>query len=99
MKDLSKVRTIIEAVSSKTGISIADIVSESRKAHIVRARHMVMWICRWYTAATLQTIAYALNCKRHATAIHGATQIDNLCYTNRAFDADIRIFVKTINLA
>ena len=99
MKDLSKVRTIIEVVSAKTGVSIADIVSESRKAHIVRARHMVMWICRWYTAATLQTIAYALNCKRHATVIHGATQIDNMCYTNRTFDADIRKFVKTINLA
>jgi len=99
MKDLSKVHNIIEAVSAKTGISIADILSDSRKAHIVRARHMVMWICRWYTKATLQTIAYALSCKRHATVIHGATQIDNLCYTNRVFDAEIREFVKTINIA
>jgi chromosomal replication initiator protein len=94
MKDLNKISTIVKAVSALTKVSVSDILSQSREGRIVKARHIAMWVSRWYTEASLQTIASALNCKRHATVIHGATQIDNAISINKTFAAEIQQFAK-----
>ncbi|MGB2927514.1 MAG: chromosomal replication initiator protein DnaA [Desulfobacterales bacterium] len=50
-------------------ISIADIVSSSRKQSIVRPRQMAIYLSRRYTDSPLQTIGRSFN-RYHATALH-----------------------------
>lgn len=88
---------IISCVSQHTGVAIADILSGRRQAHLVRARHIVMWICRYYTAESLQSIASALHCRNHATVIHGVTQIDNAIYCQRTLGDSLHALAKSIN--
>lgn len=92
----TRIETIILQVSKHTGVSPADILSGRRQAHLVRARHIVMWICRYYTAESLQSIASALNCRNHATVIHGTTQIDNAIYCERALGDNLHALAKSI---
>lgn len=92
MKDISKIEKIVKAVSARTQVSVSDILSQSRESRIIKARHLSMWICRFYTKASLQTIANVHNCKRHATVINAAKQIDNQCYTDKSFKIEIHEF-------
>ena len=49
--------------------SLKDMVSRSRKQHLVRPRQMAIYLCRRYTDAPLQSIGKAFN-RYHATALH-----------------------------
>lgn len=97
MQSTTKIYQIVEAVSVFTNVSVSDILSNSREGRIVKARHIIMWISRYYTKTSLQTIASVLNCKRHATVIHGAKQIDDYFYTDKAFGAELKQFAQQFN--
>lgn len=92
----AQISRILNAVSEHTRISTADILSSSRLAPVVRARHIVMWICRYYTGATQQQIADALHCKRHATVIHGVNSIDNICRFNKPLLNELHTLAQSI---
>ena len=94
--NLSKISRIISLVSQETGVPVDQLLSRSRKANIVRARHLSMWLSRWTTTASLQSIAHLHGCTNHANVIHACTQIDNLCDTNKSF-SQIVSNLKTIS--
>jgi len=94
MKGIKEIDNIIRAVSIRTKVSMSDILSQSRESRIIKAKHLSMWICRFYTKASLQTIATVHSCKRHATVINASKQIDNLCFTNKTFKLELREFCK-----
>jgi chromosomal replication initiation ATPase DnaA len=94
MKDVTMVQQVIKEVSMNTGISIEDIISGRRQAHIVKAKQMVMWVCQYYTRATTTTIARELNLKNHATVLWGTKQIDNIMYFDKAFGLQMHEFAK-----
>jgi chromosomal replication initiator protein len=96
MKDAIKVQAIILAVSDYTGIAPEKILSDTRKENIVRARHIAMWICRYYTKASLQSIASCFNCKRHATVIHAAKQTENMFFTEKNLKEDLKSIIANI---
>ena len=96
MKDFSKIQSIILAVSEYTGIHPEQIKSETRKENIVRARHIAMWLCRYYTRASLQSIASCFNCKRHATVIHAAKQTENMFFTEKNLKEDLKLIIANI---
>ena len=94
--NLTKIASIINLVSQETGVPVEQLLSRSRKANIIRARHLSMWLSRWTTTASLQTIANLHGCTNHANVIHACSQIDNLCDTNKSF-SQIVSNLKTIS--
>ena len=63
------VEKIVVAVAEATGITPRAIYSTNRKAHIVRARQIVMYEARQH-GLTLAQIGHALN-RDHTTILHG----------------------------
>jgi len=61
---------IMEIVSEVTGVSKADILSPSREAPVVYARHLGMYYTRWATRMTLKEVAEAWGRKDHTTVRH-----------------------------
>ena len=84
---LARINQIINLVSHETGISVDKILSRSRKAPVVHARQISMWLCRWNSKSSLQVIAYLHGCTNHANVIHGCNQIENLRSVDPAFKA------------
>ena len=66
---------IVDEVSGTTGISIIDIIGNSRERHIVRARQLVMFIAR-REGMTLTSIGSYLR-RDHTTVIHGIRTEEN----------------------
>jgi chromosomal replication initiator protein len=89
--DLNLARSIVKnIVTSREGItldsikhlvckyynvSIADIVSPSRRQSIVRPRQVAMYLSRQYTDHSLQTIGKSFN-RYHATALHALKAVE-----------------------
>jgi chromosomal replication initiator protein len=66
---------IQQIVSNVTKISVTDILSKSRKAEIVQARHLSMYFSRFNTTQNLLTIANQHGKDNHATVIHACSAI------------------------
>jgi chromosomal replication initiator protein len=82
-KQLNEVSKIQDLVASATGIKVSDILSKSRKAEIVRARHISMYLCRWNTSINLLNIAIRHGRDNHATVIHACNCIQNDIRSNK----------------
>lgn len=63
------VHQIVDAVAQETGISAHDIMGESRKATIARARQIVMYEAH-LRGLTLNQIGSAMG-RHHTTIMHG----------------------------
>jgi chromosomal replication initiator protein len=79
------INQIIKTVSSETGISVEMLLSRSRRAPIVQARQISMWLSRWNSEASLQDIARLHGCTNHANVIHGCKQIEDRRSINLGF--------------
>lgn len=66
---------IIDLVCKHFNISEKDILSRKRTADIVVPRHIIMYLCRKYTDASLNKIASLLGKKDHTTVLHGEKKI------------------------
>ncbi len=62
-------------VSKEFGISVSDIVSDSRKQAIVRSRQIAIFLSRRYTEQTIQSIGANFN-RYHATVIHSINAVE-----------------------
>lgn len=69
------VETIKNLVCRHYNITVADIVSRSRKRAVVRPRQIAMYLSRRYTDAPLQVIGKSFN-RYHATALHAIGSIE-----------------------
>ncbi|MGD8991916.1 MAG: chromosomal replication initiator protein DnaA [Desulfobacterales bacterium] len=68
-----------------------DIVSRSRKQHLVRPRQMAIYLSRCYTDAPLQTIGKAFN-RYHATALHSIRCIEKGLKENSVIQKQVEFF-------
>ncbi len=68
------VRQIVKAVSDHEGITVDDIMSDRRNAPIVRARHLAMYLCRYFTMFSTTQIGRLIGGRDHTTVIHGVRQ-------------------------
>ena len=88
-------RITIEAIKKLVckyyGVSIADVMSRSRKQTLVRPRQMAMYLARNYTDSPLQTIGKSFN-RYHATALHSIKCIERGIKQNSAIKEQIGIF-------
>lgn len=76
-------------------ITIADIVSRSRKQKIVRPRQMAMYLARRYTDQSLQSIGKSFN-RYHATALHSISVVERELKENKAFEKQMAFFYEKI---
>ena len=88
---------IMDVVSEHFNIPISELKGKKRNVDIVRARHIVMYLCRTMTDAALKTIAITLGLKDHSSVIHGVNKIENDIKTNEAFNNTVNIIKKKIN--
>ena len=61
---------IMEATSAYFGVSIEDLVSQSRSRVLVNARQVAMYLCRELTDLSLPRIGQAFGGRDHTTVMH-----------------------------
>lgn len=92
---MKSIQEIIKIVADETGISVKDILNNSRKENIVFARHLSMWACKWFTEESLQKIANEHNRNNHGTVINACQSIRHMSSYNESIkDACNRIKLK-----
>ncbi|MGD9086205.1 MAG: chromosomal replication initiator protein DnaA, partial [Desulfobacterales bacterium] len=70
---------------------LKDMVSRSRKQHLVRPRQMAIYLSRRYTDAPLQAIGKAFN-RYHATALHSIHCIEKGLKENSVIQKQVEFF-------
>lgn len=68
---------IVSIVSDAKGVSVKDMMSDSREWPIVLARWKAMWLCREHLSASYSQIGRWFN-KDHGTVLHGLSKLKNL---------------------
>jgi chromosomal replication initiator protein len=67
--------SILHKVSEVSCVSVPDILSTSRTARIVQARHLSMYFCRFHAEVNTKTIATLHRRDNHATVLHACQNI------------------------
>lgn len=74
---------IAAAVTQKTGITLEEMRSKSRKRNIVIARQLVMFLARHLTSLSMKQIGAFLNRSDHTAVIYACSQIEEKLKTNQ----------------
>jgi len=72
-------------------VSVADLVSRSRKQNLVRPRQMAIYLARRFTDAPLQTIGKTFN-RYHATALHSIHCIEKGLKSDSSIRQQVEFF-------
>jgi len=73
---MASVEDVIAAVAAAFGVTPVDILSQSRRAAIIEARHAAMYLSRKLLGTSLPAIAHAFNKAHHATVMHAVRKIE-----------------------
>lgn len=74
-KKIITIDLIKDVVSREFGITVGEMISKSRKQHVVKPRQVAIYLSRKYTDQTLQAIGRSFN-RYHATAMHAVGCIE-----------------------
>ena len=85
-------RSILDAVSKHFKIPIDDIQGKSRKAPIVHARHVAVYVTREVTGDSWKHIGSLFGDRDHTSMMHGYTKIHEMMVRDR----DLRSAVKSL---
>ncbi len=77
------IQAIKKLVCREFRVSVADVVSRSRKQQFVRPRQIAIYLSRRYTDASLQAIGKSFN-RYHATALHSIGVVERELKVNPA---------------
>ncbi len=89
---------ILRVVCEHYDVRAANIISRKKNAALVVPRQVIMYICREYTDATLETVAKLLGKKDHSTVIHGVDKIKNELVTNGELRGNVDVILKKLNI-
>jgi chromosomal replication initiator protein len=70
-------------------VSLADLISPSRRQSIVRPRQVAMYLSRQYTDHSLQTIGKSFN-RYHATTLHALKAVEKGVKENGSFQKHVK---------
>jgi chromosomal replication initiator protein len=70
-------RQVQEAVATRLGLSVDDILSPTRSAPVARARQLAMYLTRELTDLSLPAIAEAFNRRDHTTVMHAIRKVES----------------------
>lgn len=87
---------IINTVAEHFNITSAEIISKIKSQDIVYPRQIAMYLCRYYTGASLKVVGLALGRKDHTTVMHAIEKIQHEIDTNEATRNTIEIIKKKI---
>jgi chromosomal replication initiator protein len=98
-KRLIEINEIQKTVSKYYGVTVSDLVSNSRKQHLVRARQMAVYLCHSLTALSLSKIGQNFGNRDHSTVLYSCEKLKNLMKTNKEIKNDFEnIKIKITNL-
>jgi chromosomal replication initiator protein len=69
-------RQVQEAVATRLGLSVEQLLSPSRTAPVARARQLAMYLTRELTDLSLPAIAQAFNRRDHTTVLHAIRRVE-----------------------
>jgi chromosomal replication initiator protein len=86
---------IKKLVCKEFNITLADIVSRSRKQSIVRPRQVAIFLSRKYTDSPLQAIGKSFN-RYHATAMHSINAVEKDIRANGPLEKQVEFLSKKL---
>ena len=94
-----EVNEVQKTVSKYYGITVSDLVSNSRKQHLVKARQMAIFLCHEMTSLSLAKIGQNFGNRDHSTVLYSCEKLKGLISTNEEIKNDIEnIKIKITNL-
>lgn len=87
-----RIRTIVEFIAGKYGLTTDDILSNRRTVNVVRPRQIVCYLAKSLTRSTLPAIGRTLGDRDHTTILHGIRSIKKRIKTDPALAAEIECF-------
>ena len=98
-KRLVEINEVQKTVSKYYGITVSDLVSNSRRQHLVRARQMAIYLCHNLTSLSLAKIGQNFGNRDHSTVLYSCEKLKELMKTNEEIKNDIEnIKIKITNL-
>ncbi len=91
-------KMIATVVCEQYGVRYSMVASRKKNAECVVPRQVIMYLCREYTDATLDSIAHLLGKKDHSTVMHGVDKIRQDLRTNSELRSNVDIIMKKLNL-
>ena len=74
---------ILSTVADSTGISVTEITGDKRSRPVVESRHLVMYLARELTDASLPKIGERIGNRDHTTVLHAVDKIAKLMREDR----------------
>ena len=94
-----EVNEVQKTVSKYYGITVSDLVSSSRKQHLVKARQMAIYLCHELTSLSLAKIGQNFGNRDHSTVLYSCEKLKGLIASNEEIKNDIEnIKIKITNL-
>ncbi len=89
------VDVIKKLVAKEYNLTLAEMVSKSRKQRVVRPRQIAMYLARRHTDSPLQTIGSRFN-RYHATVLHAVGAVENAMRKEPGVKKEIKILNQKI---
>ena len=98
-KRLIEINEIQKTVSKYYGITLSDLISNSRKQHLVRARQMAIYMCHNLTSLSLAKIGHNFGNRDHSTVLYSCEKLKKMMANNDDIQNDFdNLKIKLTNL-
>lgn len=87
------VRQIQKAVAKKYGVTLDDILSQSKKTVVVKPRQIAMYLTKTLTLKSLPEIGRKFGGRDHTTILHGVRKIGAIAASSPKLAAELQEFV------
>jgi chromosomal replication initiator protein len=87
---------IVETVASRFQVSKEEILGSSRRAPIVHARHVAIYVAREITNASWKHLGIQFGNRDHTSMIHGCTKIGEMMLKDQELDATVRALIRDL---
>jgi hypothetical protein len=73
-----KIHRLMKVVSLVTDFPILELTSQQRAAQLVKARHILFWLCKRFTSRSYPEIGRKCGGRDHTTVLHGVRRVTKL---------------------
>ena len=89
---------IANIVCEHYGVKMTMVASRKKNAELVVPRQVIMYLCREYTDATLDSIASLLGKKDHSTIMYGVKKVRDDMAVNEELRHNLELIRKKLNI-
>ena len=89
---------IIKAVAAYYNVSLDQLQSNTRKAWVVQARHVAIYLCRNALNENFKRLGERFGNRDHSSAMHGYKKIESMLSLDHELRADISAIKRELNL-